>query len=459
MTDRLLFKDEVLDVLSASANVAQFVSFGPDLRQRFSRVRNRPPNWSFATFQEAAGELLKAAPDGTINVRSFLPSRPEGSEFLYGLRNLDQIVAHVRRLSDCGLYTILNETIDVNDGGVSGVLAGSVLEFAPGETPRCVEGVAVASLPKSVGLRLLTLVYGFKPLLKYAPAKRVEFSIHPKRRGYKTEHTVVWQVEDIEFRPSRAKVNWPNSFSRFLGDKVYGLLVGRLLGLRVPKTLVICRALAPFSFGAEMNTDVKWIRTCPREPRPGLFSTVRGWTDPFALLAREDPEGQQIASILVQDEVPAVYSGAFLATRDGPAIVEGVRGRGDELMLGRAGPEDIPREVKALVEEELSKMSIQLGSIRAEWVFDGSQVWLVQLQQEAALSSGHTIVPGKPPRFIRFGVSEGIDRLREIVKSLDGKSDGVMLVGKIGMTSHLADILRRARIPSFITDESIQQIN
>ena len=36
--ENLLYKDEVLDVLSETRNVAQFVSFAPNLKQRFSRV-------------------------------------------------------------------------------------------------------------------------------------------------------------------------------------------------------------------------------------------------------------------------------------------------------------------------------------------------------------------------------------------------------------------------------------
>jgi hypothetical protein len=53
------------------------------------------------------------------------------------------------------------------------------------------------------------------------------------------------------------------------------------------------------------------------------------------LLAREDPTGEQIASILVQDEVPPEYSGALLTSSGGLPIIEGVVGTGDLLMLER----------------------------------------------------------------------------------------------------------------------------
>src|SRR5262249_21798426 len=44
---------------------------------------------------------------------------------------------------------------------------------------------------------------------------------------------------------------------------------------------------------------------------PGRFTTVRGWTDPFALVEAEDPRSE-IASVLVQDSVDARYSGAAI---------------------------------------------------------------------------------------------------------------------------------------------------
>ena len=53
----------------------------------------------------------------------------------------------LKRFSSQGLHTIVNETVDVNDGGVSGVLMHNVLEYSPDDTPRCVEKPGVASLP------------------------------------------------------------------------------------------------------------------------------------------------------------------------------------------------------------------------------------------------------------------------------------------------------------------------
>src|SRR4029453_19591588 len=88
-----------------------------------------------------------------------------------------------------------------------------------------------------------------------------------------------------------ARLTWPNRFSRFLGDKVFGLLVADLLGLPVPATTAVGRRVAPFSFGRPTGSGERWLRTCPAEPVPGRFLTQRGRRRPFAPLAVEDPSG------------------------------------------------------------------------------------------------------------------------------------------------------------------------
>ena len=56
---------------------------------------------------------------------------------------------------------IVNESVDVNDGGVSGVSQGGLCEFAPGKTPRCVEEEEeVAALPVDLALSVFQRVYG-----------------------------------------------------------------------------------------------------------------------------------------------------------------------------------------------------------------------------------------------------------------------------------------------------------
>jgi len=156
----LVYKDEALDRLAAYGNVAQFASFGPALAPRYSRILNHSPNENLS-LDVAAKALMAASPERKINIRSFRPESHQGNEFLYGLDDIRAIVAKVRYLAMSGLFVILNETIDVNDGGVSGVLQGSVIEFASGGTPRVVDTARTVSLRQSTGIKVLESVYGW----------------------------------------------------------------------------------------------------------------------------------------------------------------------------------------------------------------------------------------------------------------------------------------------------------
>lgn len=440
------FKDSRLDELAAWANVAQFVSFSPDCVQRFSRIAGAQPNEIFTNPLAAMEMLLKNSIDGRINLRSFRPESPQGNEFIYGLNRLAEAEAALRRLGTDGLFIIANETIDVNDGGVSGVAQDGVIEFAPGATPRVVETGKVTSLPFRLGTAILSKVYGFTPELPDRKNWRVEFSLHPVRCGYRQAHTIIWEAEDIGDQVFSVSPKWPNSFSEFIGDKVFGLLIAEALGLPVPKTTVLCRMVAPFHIGQPTTSDVKWLRTCPRIPEPGFFPTVRGWADPFQLM-KEDSDGR-IAALLIQEEVPAQFSGAMLTGNQGLPIIEGVEGFGDQFMLGRANPERLPTNLMYMLQQLYGTASEVCGSIRMEWVFDGKNIWVLQLQQEAALSNGWVVVPGNVDAEVEFDVTQGLEALRELAMRLKGTNSGVKLVGRVGLTSHLADVLRRNNVPS-----------
>ena len=441
------FKDEALDRLAAYGNVAQFVSFDPHLNPRFSRIVHRPPNECLEVAL-AVRSLILASPEGKVNVRSFKPNNLQGNEFIYGLSDAQAVVDQVRHLASLGFFVIVNETVDVNDGGVSGVAQGSVIEFAPGGTPRVVDNARPASLRLTTGLAVLKSVYGFEPELGFPPRFRVEFSVHPVKRGWTKTHTIIWELQELDYGMLLPTPRWPNDFSEFVGDKVFGLLVSHGEGYYVPRTTVLSRHLAPFSFGQHTGTDVKWIRTCPKIPIPGRFSTVRGWTDPFKLLATEDPGGTEIPSVLVQDEVNPQYSGALLTDMGGEAIIEGIAGRGDALMLGGAPPIALPDALRVRLKQLHDCLWRDFGGIRVEWVFDGEQIWIVQLQQEAAKSAGTVIVDGDFTDEITFKAEDGLEQLRTLTARLRGKMTAIKLVGNIGMTSHMADVLRRTHIPS-----------
>jgi hypothetical protein len=444
------YKDLILDELGAKANIAQFVSFDPQLNQRYSLVRGFERNHRFPSLMEAAGALLNTAPENLVNIRSYTPDAPKSREFVSKLKNTDEVVAEVKRLAAEGLFTIISETIDEKDGGVSGVAVGNVIEFSPDDIPRAVEKPGTVALPRDLGLKLLKTVYGFYPSLDYAPALRVEFSVHPLRRGYRNENTTVWELEDIGDSELTAEPQWPNNFSRKIGDKAFGLLIAHLYGLPVPYTTVIPRTIAPFSFGQSTGTAETWIRTCPNEPVPGFFTTVRGWIDPFALMAREDPEGSTIMSVLAQEGVGALYSGALVTGENGDPIIEGVRGFGDDFMLGVSGVETLPAEVIAGVTEVFDAIKQKLGAVKMEWVFDGEKVWVVQMHRGAAVGSSDLIYPGDPPAYRYFETGDGLEALRGSIAEVRETGEGIILRGNVGITSHFGDELRRAQIPSRI---------
>jgi hypothetical protein len=445
-----LQKDETLSRLSEHANIAQFVSFGPGtvVKQRLWRLRGIAPDQSYGTPGDAIEALLVRSLNGSVNVRSYDPLSPHGRELLVGLRSRDEVLAAVTRLAREGLHTIVNETIDVNDGGVSGVAAGDLVEFAPGDTPRCVEKPGTAALRRPLALHVLRTVYGFDPALGYEPDERVEFSLHPVRVGYRGEHTVVWQLDRVDTEDLRASLRWPNRFSRYLGDKAFGLLVADALGLRVPATTVISRAVAPFSFGHSTGTAETWIRTCPAEQQPGRFSTQHGWRDPFRLLEEEDPAGAAIVSVLAQEGVDAVFSGASLPREDNEQYIEGVSGYGDRFMLGEAPPAKLPTTIVADVEELARHVAAQLGPVRLEWVHDGVIAWVVQLHLSQHHGDVAVIYPGEADRWRPFDPDEGLEALRVLVDAVRGSGQGIEVTRPVGLTSHVGDLLRTARVPS-----------
>lgn len=447
----LLHKDQILDTLAKRGNVAQFVAFRPNKgghpRQSFARVAGYEPNQPFLDPREAIEALLAASGEAAVNVRSYFPDDPRSREFIYGLRSAQEAMTQVDRLTGEGLHTIVNETIDISDGGVSGVVQGGTIEFAPDDTPRCVEKPGVASLPTQQGLEMLRTVYGFAPDLQCVSGERTEFSVHPRARGWRRGHTLLWEQESGVPTAPAPTARWPNRFSRMIGDKAYGLLVANALGVHVPRTLVIGRRVAPFTFGTATGSPEVWTRTCPYEPHPGLYTTVKGWTDPFALLQREDAEGKVLASVLRQDAVEASHSGAAIVGAEGALAIEGRRGEGDRLMLGLDRPEALPAQVLEDVRSVHHRLCEILGPVRLEWVHDGVKVWVVQLHLGATATAGSVLVPGTAQSWVEFRVEEGLERLRQTLEELPAGA-GLVLIGEVGVTSHVADLVRRAGAPA-----------
>jgi hypothetical protein len=363
------------------------------------------------------------------------------------------VLSALNRLAREGAYTIVNETVDISDGGVSGVAMGGVVEFRPDSTPRGVESPGFAAVPLEWADKIFDIVYGASAELYAAREGRLEFSVHPRPRGWKKSNVLYWEYSSENNTSRTAEVSWPNDFSRLIGDKAYGLLIAHLAGVPVPLTTVVGRRIAPFVFGSDTDSGEYWIRTCPKEQVPGRFSTERGWADPFKLMQREDPDGILLASVLAQRGVPAIWSGAAIELEGGRLITEGVAGFGTDFMLGREDPKPLPREVLEALNDLHHRLRLKLGSVRFEWVFDGIKAWVVQLHRGASSSSSGVIVPGHADHWILFKVEDGLEKLRSLVSQLP-PSTGIWLDRQIGLTSHLADVIRKAGIPAVVRERN-----
>lgn len=461
-----LRKDEALDRLAERINVAQFVAYSPSAegpQQTFSRIRGDSPNQQYENVRTAIERLFQQSADGTVNVRSYIPNDPQSKPFDYGLPNVDSVEQLVNKRIGDGLHAIVNETIDVSDGGVSGVVESGVVEFSPDDTPRCVERPGTASLPISWALQLIETVYGFHPEIDVGKDVRLEFSVHPRPRGWRGTHTLGWETQHVRPHALHPTLSWPNRFSRFIGDKAYGLLMANLAGVPVPTMTVFHRRIKSFSFGRDTGSTDVWVRTCPAIQHPGKYATKHGWIDPYQLIANEDPKPSQITdpdtgedrsefiipSAIAQSGVDPVYSGSFNVNAEGKRTIEGVAGSGDAFMLGDQLPMPLPDDIENAVLATYDNLRSTFGDVRFEWVFDGNEVWVVQLHRGAVQGTDETIVPGDAERWHRFKISGGLESLRSFLGSLK-QGDGLIVTGKFGLTSHIADTIRKAGFPAKI---------
>lgn len=494
----ILAKDETLARLAASHNVAQFVSFGPGAvpGQRYCRIAGVPDDYFFKDVEAAVSELLKNSADGTVNVRSFRPGDDTSYPFEYGIKTATDAADLVRKHARSGLNTIVNETIDIHDGGVSGVLADNFVEFAPDDTPRCVERPGTARLPLSIAETILQCVYGIHPELDREPTRRVEFSIHPRRRGVRRDHTLIWEIGSLDdfwsAPPSAGSLQvgpWPNRFSRMLGDKTYGLLIAHAAGFAVPFTSVFSSRISSFDFGRSTGVNRGcWLRTAPAVNQPGRYETryiphldlsslaaestdltrqniapagsLLAWTAVATLRqhgflltteASSDPDSEniEVPSVLAQQSVASAWSGSLITQSTG-AVIEGVRGFGDEFMMGQRNKEALPQEVRTAVSTVRQQLEDLLGPISMEWAFDGKTVWVLQLHQELSTGFGHVIVPGNAESWYEFDMSNGLRALRDLADKAASSGRGIEFTEDIGATSHAAATVRKKGVPARI---------
>jgi hypothetical protein len=71
------------------------------------------------------------------------------------------------------------------------------------------------------------------------------------------------------------------------------------------------------------------------------------------------------------------------------------------------------------------------------------------LKARLTQSTVNALVPGDATHWISFETERGLEQLRDLVASLEPGA-GLLLQGEVGLTSHVADVIRRAGIPARI---------
>ncbi|OGG48684.1 MAG: hypothetical protein A3F84_29490 [Candidatus Handelsmanbacteria bacterium RIFCSPLOWO2_12_FULL_64_10] len=83
--------------------------------------------------------------------------------------------------------------------------------------------------------------------------------------------------------------------------------------------------------------------------------------------------------VVVQRMLDSDYAGVAFAEGDGTARVEGVRGLGDQLVSGRAGPVPLPEDLRKRVEAMAREVEGRLGGEQdIEWAVEDGRIWLLQ---------------------------------------------------------------------------------
>ena len=512
-------KDEVLMMRALEGmNIAQFVSFNPitdqctALTSRFSAIAGKLSSDPMDP-KEVVRRVLDNSGDGTVNIRSFTKERHQGNPFIVGLSDVDDILAQVEDLARRGYTTIICETIDVNDGGLNCVYAHGHVECLTGATPRgvenCDETVAVFNYKDFI--KFVHTVYGPSYLPDRIAAflgavdKRVEFSLHPKRRGVRHSHLIIWEESDEPTDTAKDNLlqnrthQWPNSISQLVGDKVFGLLEAEsalcssppfakntenfTLRICVPKTTVFPKHPdAPiFQFGTPTGSGKVWTRTCPKVQLPGKHPTWDYWVDPMSVLYTDKFLENELASCIIQEGVDAEISGAAMVLKTGELKIEGTAGYGDRFMEGQDSPSfeylfstpndyNEPDKIGCVFGSEVMKRKIlrdlcaawgifrtyfkgDKNGIRFEWAHDGHCLWILQLHVEMPESTAWVIYDGEPKNgWLDFESGMSLSDLRAMILVAKEKDMGVCIKAKIGITSHIADVCRKAKIPTVINN-------
>jgi len=165
-----------------------------------------------------------------------------------------------------------------------------------------------------------------------------------------------------------------------------------------------------------------------------------------------DPEGTLISSVLGQHGIDAQFSGATRLQEEGRDCIEGVAGPGDDFMLGRQAPDHLPTKIVQDVGEVVAQLRDALGDVRIEWAHDGEIAWVLQLHIAGNQPQTDMFKLGTAKRWLLFDPDDGLDKLRELVRVAHDSDSGVEIIRPVGMTSHVGEILREARVPARLSN-------
>jgi len=158
-----------------------------------------------------------------------------------------------------------------------------------------------------------------------------------------------------------------------------------------------------------------------------------------------------LASVLVQEEVKAEYSGTAMPLGASGISVHGVHGAGDEFMRGDAGADAMPSTVEHAVVDTVERVQASLGPAKIEWVFDGAKTWILQLNL-ITLAAPLTL-PGDTAEWEQFHFSKGrLNEFRQRILELRGSNKGIVIIGNVSPLSHVGEIAEQYGVPvQFVT--------
>lgn len=459
---------ENLMKLAESVNVALFCGFRPVNGQPSfvgsNFLQNSDAFHESIDMESAVKLLFERSHMQAVSVRSHPVDDATNRSFDYWIEDPATAISLVYEYARQNCVVVVNEGIPVETLTCAGVVQDEIIEFAPMDTPRCVELAGVCSLPRKWGENILRYVFGIGLDLESFRQHRVEFSMHKFEAGSRNNRVLIWEVEPAAAIQTQPLI-WPNRFSRFLGDKAFGLLIAEQMGLRIPRTRYFHREFGiEFAFGIPTNSKDHIDRICPTDQinDQGSSPTLRnqaakplsfltqfegeksGQNDPFKGVAYH---GFKYPSVLRQDWIHPHSSGKTATRTNGDPLHEGVSGSGFDYMLGHSPPEALNQVVVRDLDALFWELKSTLGDVEFEWVHDGSKLWVVQLNQSGSLAEFDWIYKGTPDKWINIDGFGSYNEFRKLVKNLNS-GIGVLVEGRFGLTSHKAGLLRSSQIPS-----------